>query len=81
VKKANLISGIDPSGVYPVQMDDFSRFKEKLIMINTLKSLADDVDKNILKSIADKEGGVMTPKSLRRALDEIVDIALKRVTQ
>jgi uncharacterized Fe-S cluster-containing radical SAM superfamily protein len=79
VNRAKLISGIDPSEFSHIRLDDFSRFKEKLIMINTLESLAEETDKSILKAIVAKEHGEMTTKSLKRALAEIVDAAIKRV--
>ncbi len=79
MKEAKLISGVDPMELRAVRMDDFSRFKEKLIMINTLKSLVDETDRSILKAIVVKEGGVMTTKSLKRALSEIVDAAIEQV--
>ncbi len=79
MKSAKLISKIDQNKLGPVRLDDFSRFKEKMIMINTLKKLVDETDKDIYKTVAQKEGDKMTHKSLKRALEEIVDIAIKRV--
>jgi HAMP domain-containing protein len=49
-------------------------------MINTLKNLVAQVDKGSLKAIIEKEGTKMTVKSLRRALETLVDQAIKRVT-
>jgi hypothetical protein len=44
-----------------------------------LKSLVAQTDKGTFKMIAKQENGVMTGKSLKRALDAIVDQAIKRV--
>jgi hypothetical protein len=79
MNEVRVISGINPAEIRPVRLDDFSRFKEKVIMISTLKSLLVQTDKATLKAIAKKEGATLSPKSLRNALEAIVDQAIKRV--
>jgi hypothetical protein len=81
MKEAKVIAHVDFSELQPPQLDDFSRFKEKVIMINTLKSLVAQADKATLKMIAKQEGTQMTGKSLKRALEAIVDQAIKRVNE
>jgi hypothetical protein len=79
MKEAKVIPLLKPVELHPPELDDFSRFKEKVIMIKTLKSLVAQTDKGTFKMIAKQENGVMTAKSLKRALDAIVDQAIKRV--
>jgi hypothetical protein len=79
MREARLIRGVSASEVHPVQLDDFSRFKEKLIMINALKNLVEQTDKGTLKGIAEAIGGKMTAKNLQKALESLVDHATKRV--
>jgi hypothetical protein len=79
MKEAKVIPNPEPVESHPLKLDDFSRFKEKVIMINTLKSLVEQTDKATFKMIAKQEDGVMTGKSLKRALEAIVDQAIKRV--
>ncbi len=81
MRKAKIISDIDQKLIEPVQLDDFSRFKEKMIMINTLKNLLDKTDKSLYKDIVREEGGKMTHKSLKRALEEIVRQAIRQVSK
>jgi len=81
MKRAKLITKIDPDKLGPVRLDDFSRFKEKMIMISTLKNLVKETDKDIYRSIVRKEEGKMTLKSLKRALETIVDKAINRVAE
>jgi hypothetical protein len=80
MKEVRVIVAANPGKLRPLVLDDFSRFKEKVIMINTLKSLVAQADKGSLKAIIEKEGTKMTVKSLRRALETLVDQAIKRVT-
>jgi hypothetical protein len=79
MKEATVISSINSDRLQALALDDFSRFKEKVIMINTLKSLLSQTDKAVLKMIAKKEGEKMSAKSLKSALETIVDYAIKRV--
>ena len=79
MKEAQLITAVESTQLRTLQLDDFSRFKEKVIMINTLKSLLAQADKATLKTIAKKEGTTLNAKSLRNALEAIVDQAIKRV--
>ncbi len=79
MREVRRISFVDPAKLRPLILDDFSRFKEKLIMINTLKSLLSQTDKATLKRIAKDQGAAMSAKSLRHALETIVDQAIKRV--
>ncbi len=79
MREVRRISPVDPAKLQALVLDDFSRFKEKLIMINTLKSLLSQTDKATLKMIAKDQGATMSAKSLRQALETIVDQAIKRV--
>jgi hypothetical protein len=79
MKEAHVITAIDPAQLRMLQLDDFSRFKEKVIMIDILKSFLVQTDKATLKTIAKKEGTTLNAKSLRNALEAIVDQAIKRV--
>ncbi len=79
MKEARIIFADDMADLEPLPLDDFSRFKEKVIMINTLKGLLAHTDKATFKHIAKKEGPHMTATSLKHALETIVDRAIKRV--
>jgi len=79
MREAKIISGVDLSEIRPLPLDDFSRFKEKMIMIEAFKSLVSETDKAIFKTIVRDSGAKMTTKSLRQALETVVEQAIKRV--
>jgi len=79
MKRVHVISPPETETLHSPVLDDFSRFKEKVIMINTLKALLADTDKATYRKAAKDEGSLMSAKSLRRALETIVDQAIKRV--
>jgi len=79
MKESKRILVEDGDKLQPLALDDFSRFKEKVIMIKTLKSLLVQTDKATLKTIVKNEGATLSVKSLKRALETIVDQAIKRV--
>jgi len=81
MKEVTLISRVEREKLQPLALDDFSRFKEKVIMITTLKGLFAQTDKATLKMIARNEGEVMNVKTLRNALKTIIDQAIKRAEQ
>ena len=81
MKEVTLISPVEREKLQPLALDDFSRFKEKVIMINTLKGLFAQTDKATLKMIARNEGEIMSVKTLRNALKTIIDQAIKRAEQ
>ncbi len=80
MKEARIIHEAPVHSIRALQLDDFSRFKEKVIMINTLKRLLKETDKHTLKAIAQDMGDGVTGKHLRRALESIVEQAIKRAT-
>ncbi len=80
MREAYLLSAPKESEIRPLQLDDFSRFKEKVIMIKTLESLVQETDKAFLKTIVQDAGETMTTKNLKNALQLIVDQAIKRVS-
>ena len=80
MREAHILSVQDESEIRPLRLDDFSRFKEKVIMIKTLESLVLETDKSLLKTIVRDTGAKMTTKNLKNALQSIVDQAIKRVT-
>jgi len=80
IRETHLFSVVEESEIRPLQLDDFSRFKEKVIMIETLESLVRETDKAFLKTIVHDAGEKMTTKNLKNALQSIVDQAIKRVT-
>ena len=80
MKEATILSDIFSGKIAPVTLEDFSRFKEKVIMINTLKSLVSDTDKATLKAIVRETEADVTAKTLKRALERIVEEAIKRAT-
>jgi len=79
MREAHILSVQDESEIRPLRLDDFSRFKEKVIMIKTLESLVLETDKAFLKTIVRDAGAKMTTKNLKNALQSIVDQAIKRV--
>jgi hypothetical protein len=79
MREAKIIRAVDGSALSSLPLEDFSRFKEKVIMINTLKSLLDQTDKRLLKEIAKREGNGMTSHNLKQAMKAIVEHAMKRV--
>ncbi len=81
MREARIVSDIPSQNIHPIQLDDFSRFKEKVIMINTLKRLLKETDKRTLKAVARKTGSGITGKHLRHALESIVEQAIKRVAE
>ncbi len=80
MKEATIIHGTSLTEIGAVQLEDFSRFKEKVIMINTLKGLVTDTDKATLKAIVRETEADLTVKTLKHALEMIVEQAIKRVT-
>jgi len=78
MKEAHILSADDAREIQPLQLDDFSRFKEKVIMIKALEGLVSDTDKALLKTIVRDAGAKMTTKNLKNALQSIVDQAIKR---
>jgi len=79
MKEVTVISDVDPGALSTLELDDFSRFKEKVIMIETLKSLVRDTDKAMLKSIVRDLEAEITARELKRALERVVEQAIKRV--
>ncbi len=79
MKEVTVISDVDPGALSTLELDDFSRFKEKVIMIKTLKSLVRDTDKAMLKSIVRDLEAEITARELKRALERVVEQAIKRV--
>jgi len=79
MKEVTVIPHADSQALTKLSLDDFSRFKEKVIMIETLKGLLRDTDKAALKSIARDLEANITTKELRIALEQIVEHAIKRV--
>jgi len=79
MKEVTVISDVDPGALSTLELDDFSRFKEKVIMIKTLKSLVRDTDKAMLKSIVRDLEAEITARELKRALGWVVEQAIKRV--
>jgi len=80
MREVHILSVQDESEIRSLRLDDFSRFKEKVIMIKTLESLVLETDKALLKTIVRDTGAKMTTKNLKNALQSIVDQAIKRVT-
>ena len=80
MKEAVIINGALSEDIGAVPLEDFSRFKEKVIMINTLKGLVTDTDKATLKAIVRETEADLTVKTLKHALEMIVEQAIKRVT-
>ena len=80
MKEATILNHTFSADIGALPLEDFSRFKEKVIMINTLKGLVTDTDKATLKAIVRKTGTDMTVKTLKYALEMIVEQAIKRVT-
>jgi len=81
MREARIIQGVSSRSIHTLQLDDFSRFKEKVIMINTLKRLLEETDKHTLKAIAKDVGNGVTGKHLRHALESIVELAIKRAVE
>jgi len=79
MREAHILPAHNESEIQKLPLDDFSRFKEKVIMIKALESLVSDTDKALLKTIVRDAGAKMTTKNLKIALQSIVDQAIKRV--
>ena len=81
MKEARILQEPQPQSIHALQLDDFSRFKEKVIMINTLKRLLEETDKRTLKALAKETGDGITGKHLRHVLESIVEQAIKRAAE
>ncbi len=79
MKEATVLNGTVSTDITALPLEDFSRFKEKVIMINTLKSLVTDTDKATLKAVIRETEADLTVKTLKQALEMIVEQAIKRV--
>ena len=80
MKEATILNHTFSADIGALPLEDFSRFKEKVIMINTLKGLVTDTDKATLKAIVRETEADLTVKTLKHALEMIVEQAIKRVT-
>ncbi len=80
MKEATILNHTFSADIGALPLEDFSRFKEKVIMINTLEGLVTDTDKATLKAIVRETGADLTVKTLKHALEMIVEQAIKRVT-
>ncbi len=80
MKEATILKHTVSADIGALPLEDFSRFKEKVIMINTLKGLVTDTDKATLKAIVRETEADLTVKTLKHALEMIVEQAIKRVT-
>ena len=79
MKSAKIIRINDQSRIQTAQLDDFSRFKEKLIMINALKTLRSKINDTYAKEILEQYDSIKTYKKLRRIIHEIIDAEIRRV--
>ncbi len=79
MKQVRVVNNCDTLERTPPVLDDFSRFKEKVIMISTLERLLAQTDKKTLKSIIRRRELPVSHQALRQALEEIVMQAIKRV--
>ena len=80
MKEATVLNSTFSADIGSLPLEDFSRFKEKVIMINTLEGLVTDTDKATLKAIVRETGADLTAKTLKHALEMIVEQAIRRVT-
>jgi hypothetical protein len=74
-----IIDRYDENNIRKPVLDDFSRFKEKVIMINALESVLTRTDKKALKAIIRRHELTIGPKALHRVLEEIITQEIKRV--
>jgi hypothetical protein len=79
MRRVRVRRGCDEAHLTAPVLEDFSRFKEKVIMISTLKHLVEESDRKQLKSIIRQLDLSIGAGDLRRALEAIVKHEIKRV--
>ena len=79
MRRVRVRRGCDDVHMRAPILEDFSRFKEKVIMISTLKHLVEESDRKQLKSIIRQLDLPIGSRDLRRALEAIVKNEIKRV--
>jgi hypothetical protein len=79
MRSIRVIERYDAARLHPPALDDFSRFKEKVIMMNAFQMLLEQLDKQTLASIIRQQGLSIKPKVLRQAMEEIITQTIKRV--